>query len=210
MIPRRPLFVFGIVAMVVILALIFIFSNQGKEIFTSRSQNQTKVTTPIAVQKGEEENKSTKTEDINSKKEEQVLTADTTGDKKIDEKESKKPSQEKLSITLNKNELTQGGSYFLYRSPKNIEIKYFGILDNAGQAHIAFDACDVCYRSKKGYAIKGNYAICRNCGNRYPIQSIGTENQTGGCWPSYLPIQINGDIITIKTSDLEANDYMFS
>ncbi|MBN2440382.1 MAG: DUF2318 domain-containing protein [Spirochaetales bacterium] len=209
-IPQKPLYIFGIIAIVGIGAVLFIFSNQGKNFINSLFQTEKTVTTPVAVQKEKELIKSSRTENTNIKKEEQIIIADTTADKKIEEKELINPSRQSFSITLNKNELTQKGSYFSYTSSKNVEIKYFGLLDKNGQAHVAFDACDVCFRAKKGYAIQGDNAVCRNCGNRYPVSSIGTENQYGGCWPSYLPIEVNGDIINIKIDDLEAHEYMFS
>ena len=50
---------------------------------------------------------------------------------------------------------------------------------------------------------------CINCGLTFPIEEIGKNNTEGGCWPSYLPIKIDGDNIVIEKSDLENKRYMF-
>ena len=41
------------------------------------------------------------------------------------------------------------------------------------------------------------------------INSLGTENTRGGCWPSYLPMKIEGDDVVIQISDLEVKSWMF-
>ena len=53
--------------------------------------------------------------------------------------------------------------------------------------------------------------ICNNCGNKYPIDGLGTENRNpGGCWPSYLSNTIIGNEIVIGKSELENGKVMFS
>lgn len=90
-----------------------------------------------------------------------------------------------------------------------VEMKYFALLGSDGDVHVALDACDVCYGAKKGYAQVGDVMQCINCGNQYPINSLGTENTAGGCWPSYLPIKNDGDYVIIEKSDLEKKIFMF-
>lgn len=90
-----------------------------------------------------------------------------------------------------------------------VKVKYFAVKGSDGDVHVAFDACDVCYREKKGYRQTGEDMQCINCGNRYPINSVGTENIAGGCWPSYLPIKIDNGQIIIEKSDLEQKKWMF-
>jgi len=86
------------------------------------------------------------------------------------------------------------------------DTRFFLVKAGDGTVRTALDACDVCYQQKKGYRQEGNYMICNNCGNRYPISGLGTENKTpGGCWPSYLPNTIEGDNVIVKRSDLKNN-----
>lgn len=88
------------------------------------------------------------------------------------------------------------------------EIKFFTVKTEDGNIKTAFDACDVCYYSGKGYRQEGDYMVCNNCGNKYPISGLGTENKTpGGCWPGYLPNTVEGDSVVIKIKDLADNTW---
>ena len=89
-------------------------------------------------------------------------------------------------------------------------IEYFIVEAKDGTIKTAFNACDVCYRAKKGYSQKGDDMVCNNCGNHYAISGLGTQNiRGGGCWPGYLPSSVEGDYLVIKKSDLEAGRYRF-
>jgi uncharacterized membrane protein len=90
-----------------------------------------------------------------------------------------------------------------------VDVKYFAVMGTDGQVHVAFDACDVCYYNKKGYRQIDNVMRCINCGNEYPINSLGTENTAGGCWPSYIPIVIEENDVMLKISDIEDKSWMF-
>ena len=90
-------------------------------------------------------------------------------------------------------------------------VRFFAVKGSDGRIKTAFDACDVCFNSKKGYRQEGSNMICNNCGNKYPIDGLGTENRNpGGCWPSYLPNNVVGSNIVIEKSDLEKGKAMFS
>ena len=103
-----------------------------------------------------------------------------------------------------------GDAQWLEYNSNGVNIKYFIVKAQDGSIKTAFDACDVCYRSKKGYRQDGNDMICNNCGNYYPISGLGTKNlRGGGCWPGYLPSKVEGDDLVIKKSDLEAGRYRF-
>jgi uncharacterized membrane protein len=85
-----------------------------------------------------------------------------------------------------KHELSSTAQFF-EEEIDGVKIKFFAIKDENGEIKTAFDACDVCFNSKKGYTQDGEYMVCNNCGNRYHVSGLGTENKArGGCWPSYL------------------------
>jgi len=91
-----------------------------------------------------------------------------------------------------------------------VDVEYFVVKADDGNIKTAFNACDVCYRSKKGYSQKGEDMVCNNCGNHYAISGLGTKNLKGeGCWPGYLPNTIKEEYLIIQKSDLEAGKYMF-
>jgi uncharacterized membrane protein len=115
-------------------------------------------------------------------------------------------SQTEVSIPL--SEISSNAKFYSYDS-NGVKIRYFAVEGSDGNVHVAFDACDVCYDAKKGYRQNGDVMHCINCGKEFSINSIGTDNIAGGCWPSYLPMDIIGDDIVIQKSDLDEKAYMF-
>ena len=115
-------------------------------------------------------------------------------------------SQTEVSIPL--SEIGSNAKFYSYDS-NGVEIRYFAVEGPDGDVHVAFDACDVCYDAKKGYRQNGDVMHCINCGREFSISNIGTDNIAGGCWPSFLPTNIDGENVLISISDLEAKRYMF-
>ncbi len=113
----------------------------------------------------------------------------------------------RISIPI--SDITGTARYYSYDAD-GIEMKYFAVEGTDNKIHVALDACDVCYGAKKGYAQLGDIMRCINCGNQYPINSLGTENTRGGCWPSYIPITIEGNNVLINETDLKNKSYMFA
>ena len=64
----------------------------------------------------------------------------------------------------------------------------------------AFDACDVCWRAKKGYVQQGNDMICVNCGLKFHTDKVNVV--TGGCNPSALKRTIKDGNIMITQEDV--------
>jgi len=64
----------------------------------------------------------------------------------------------------------------------------------------AFNTCQVCYNSGKGYFVQtGTVLVCQNCGRRFRMNQV--ERQAGGCNP--VPIfpankTVSGTTITIS------------
>ncbi len=97
--------------------------------------------------------------------------------------------------------------YILSPTTKKV-IEYFIVKDASGTIKTAFNACDVCYGSHKGYKQVDDKMQCNNCGNKYEISKLGTAG-SGGCWPGYIPNTIDGDQIIINESDLITGEYYF-
>ena len=104
-----------------------------------------------------------------------------------------------ISIPL--SDLSSEAKFYEYNDG-GVKIKYFAVLGSDEKPRTAFDACDVC-GGYKGYQQVGNDIKCRNCGRVFSIDGLGTKNKGYGCWPSYLPHEIQGDNVIIKTSDLQ-------
>jgi uncharacterized membrane protein len=118
------------------------------------------------------------------------------------------PQQNTTEVQIPLSDIGTTATFYPYDSD-GVTVRYFAVKDKQGNIHVAFDACDVCYEARKGYKQNGDVMQCLNCGRTFSITSIGTENTAGGCWPSYLPMQINGSNIVIKITDLKAKSYMF-
>jgi uncharacterized membrane protein len=104
--------------------------------------------------------------------------------------------------------VNDGKAHFYKYEDGGKEIAFFVVKAADGSIKTAFDACDACYRDKKGYEQQGDKMNCKNCNQKFAINRLG-PNATGGCNPGYLPHQISGSSISIKASDLKAGAKYF-
>ena len=105
-------------------------------------------------------------------------------------------------VTIPAAKLADNKARFYKLADGGKEIAFFAVKSADGSIKTAFDACDACYKSKKGYVQQGDRMNCTNCNQKFAIGRLG-PNATGGCNPGYLPHQLNGGVITIKTADLK-------
>lgn len=112
------------------------------------------------------------------------------------------------TVTLPAAKLDDGKAHFYKFEDGGKEIKFFAAKASDGNYKTAFDACDSCYRSQKGYEQQGDKMNCNNCNKKFAIKSLG-PNSTGGCNPGYLPHQQAGGIIYIKAADLKGGARYF-
>lgn len=114
------------------------------------------------------------------------------------------------SVILERGEVKIQASVFADNQARfyNIEIGektiyFFVVKDKSGIYRAAANTCQVCFAVKKGFHQEGDFIVCNNCGNRYPLEKIATEK--GGCNPG--PINPNLEVkdgkIIIKQVDLE-------
>jgi len=118
------------------------------------------------------------------------------------------PQQTETEVRIPISDISTTATFYSYDS-NSVTVRYFAVKDKQGTVHVAFDACDVCYEAKKGYRQNGDVMHCINCGKEFAITSIGVENTAGGCWPSFLPMNSDGNDVVIKIADLESKSYMF-
>lgn len=88
------------------------------------------------------------------------------------------------------------------------ELSFFLVKGTDNNIHAAFDACDACFREKKGYIQEGTAMLCRNCGKKFQINRIGSAN-TGGCNPAHLDFTIANGNVLIKAESLNAGIRFF-
>jgi len=109
---------------------------------------------------------------------------------------------------ISANKLADGKAHFYKYEDGGKEIAFFAVKTADGAVKVAFDACDACYKSKKGYEQQGDKMNCKNCNQKFAINRLG-PNATGGCNPGYLAHQQNGGTITISVNDLKGGAKYF-
>ena len=112
------------------------------------------------------------------------------------------------TVTVPVAKLADGKARFYKFEDGGKEITFFAAKAADGSIKTAFDACDSCYKSKKGYEQQGDQMNCKNCNQKFAINRLG-PNATGGCNPGYLPHQMNGSSISIKVDDLKSGARYF-
>ncbi len=110
--------------------------------------------------------------------------------------------------TIPVSKLADGKAHFYKFESAGKEITFFAAKAADGSVKTAFDACDSCYKSKKGYEQQGDKMNCKNCNQKFAIDRLG-PNVTGGCNPGYLPHQQSGSNITISVNDLKGGARYF-
>lgn len=112
------------------------------------------------------------------------------------------------AVTIATAKLADGKAHFYKLADSGKEIAFFAVKAADGSYKTAFDACDACYKAKKGYEQAGDKMNCKNCNQKFAIDRLG-PNATGGCNPGFLPHQLSNNQITIKTSDIKAGARYF-
>ena len=112
------------------------------------------------------------------------------------------------AVTLPTAKLADGKARFYKFEDGGKEITFFAVKSADGTIKTAFDACDACYKSKKGYEQQGDKMNCKNCNQKFAINRLG-PNASGGCNPGYLPHQLNGSSISISVNDLKGGARYF-
>jgi uncharacterized membrane protein len=112
------------------------------------------------------------------------------------------------SVVIPVSKVSDGKAHYYKFTDGGKEINFFVVKGSDGMLHTAFDACDVCFREKKGYEQQGDKMVCKNCGMKFPSARIGAAS-SGGCNPSHLPAKIDAANVSITVTDLKAGARFF-
>lgn len=105
-------------------------------------------------------------------------------------------------VTIPVADVADGEAHYYLLGKDGVEVKFFVLKSSDGVIRAAFDACDVCFREKKGYDQDGEFMVCNNCGMRFHSSRINEVK--GGCNPSPLTRADDGTTVTIKERDIMA------
>jgi uncharacterized membrane protein len=97
--------------------------------------------------------------------------------------------------------------FYRYTTAAGREVKFFVMKSSDGVVRAAFDACDTCYRERKGYHQQGDVMVCRNCGRTF--RSVDINVLQGGCNPAPLERAIAGDQLVLKATSIELGAMYF-
>ena len=104
-------------------------------------------------------------------------------------------------------EFSDGRARHYEYNHNGMTIRYFILQSSDGVVRAAFDACDVCWPSGKGYVQEGDTMVCRNCGRRFA--SVKINEVQGGCNPAPLVRSVEGDQLVIKIGDVVQGQQYF-
>jgi uncharacterized membrane protein len=104
--------------------------------------------------------------------------------------------------------LDSGKALFLSLESEGRQMYYFALKSRDGAYRAALDACDVCYRTNRGYRQEGDLSVCNKCGQTFPSNRIGEVK--GGCNPHPLARGIEGQDLVIRKADILAGKDYFA
>jgi len=115
--------------------------------------------------------------------------------------------QENGEVRVPLADLDDRAPHFYVYQTNGKAIRFFLLRDAEGGVRAALDACQNCFRAKRGYRQEGNTVICSNCGMSFKYETIGIV--TGGCNPIPLARKMAGQVVVLKAKDLEAGAKYF-
>lgn len=125
-----------------------------------------------------------------------------------------------LESTLNDNgdleikssELDTANATFINYSSHGVNMELVAIKDSEDNIDVAFNTCQVCNGSPKAYFVQKNGRLyCLNCGNTFPLSTVGAS--ANGCNPITITDSnvIKTDTgITISKEFLSKNENLFT
>jgi uncharacterized membrane protein len=104
--------------------------------------------------------------------------------------------------------IDSGKALFLSLESEGRQLYYFALKSPDGAYRAALDACDVCYRTNRGYRQEVDQMVCNNCGQKFDCDKIGEVK--GGCNPHPLAQTVEGQVLVIKKADILAGKDYFA
>lgn len=104
-------------------------------------------------------------------------------------------------LWIKKSEVTSQAEFYPY-TVDGVKMEVVAVRASDGTIRTAFNTCQVCYNSGRGYYIQeGDELVCQNCGNRFQIDKV--EKIKYGCNPVPITPDLktdDGKYITISKS----------
>ena len=102
------------------------------------------------------------------------------------------------NISIPVASVSDGKAHYFSYDADGKTVDYFLLESKDGQIRAALDACDVCYKSLKGYRQEGDFMVCNNCGQKFRSDQINIIK--GGCNPAPLTREVvNGQVVLMES-----------
>lgn len=91
--------------------------------------------------------------------------------------------------------------FFTYAARDGRQVRFFVVKSTDGVVRAAVDACDVCFRERRGYRQEGTSMVCNNCNKAFPTDRVNEVK--GGCNPVPLERELRNGSLVITSAALE-------
>ncbi|MEM6454068.1 MAG: Fe-S-containing protein [Acidobacteriota bacterium] len=93
------------------------------------------------------------------------------------------------------------GRFYRFLNYGNQEVKFFVARDLLGKIHVAFDASENHYKTKRGFTVQNGWVVDNKCDTTSRIEHIGLDDKVR-CRPVAIPHQIEGNMVVLKEDDI--------
>jgi len=90
--------------------------------------------------------------------------------------------------------------FFRFINAGNQEVAFFVARDLHGELQVAFDACEPCFKLKRGNRLEGEWIVCNKCDRSFKLTEINAGG--GGCKPGPIAHRLDGDVLLLAEDDI--------
>lgn len=97
--------------------------------------------------------------------------------------------------------------FYHFLNAANQEVWFFVGRDASGKVQVAFDADEVCAKSKRGFRHEGEWVVCNKCDKSFRLSEVNAGG--GGCKPVPVQYRLAGGDLLIAQADMLAGWRLF-
>lgn len=97
--------------------------------------------------------------------------------------------------------------FYRYVPAAGRETRFFVVRTSDGVVRSAFDACDQCFRDRRGFRQQGDHLICNSCGRTTLLRDVDVVR--GACNPVPLEHSVDHDRVTVAAAALQSGGRYF-
>lgn len=90
--------------------------------------------------------------------------------------------------------------FYQFLNSGNQEVRFFVGRDSGGHVQVAFDANELCFKTKRGYRHEGEWLVCNKCDKSFRLAEANAGG--GGCNPIPLRHRVEGEELVIAEADM--------